>query len=152
MTKPAGSTPDNPIDSPVSWVAEQIKTYLATDGKETGFGNQMPLLLLTTKGRKSGLWKRTALICGEEDGSYLVVASMGGAPKHPVWYLNLQSNPEVHLRVKDRDLTAIARTATADEKPALWAKMVGIFPDYADYKLKTSREIPIVILNLVPEQ
>jgi deazaflavin-dependent oxidoreductase (nitroreductase family) len=75
---------------------------------------------------------------------------MGGAPKHPVWYLNLQANPEVRLQVKDKTFAAIARTATAEEKPALWEKMVAIYPDYADYQLKTDREIPIVILDPVP--
>jgi deazaflavin-dependent oxidoreductase (nitroreductase family) len=146
-----GQTPDNPIDSPTPWVAKQITAYLATDGREPDFRNGTPLLLLTVKGRKSGLWNRTALICGEDDGRYLIVASMGGAPKHPVWYLNLQANPEVRIQVKERVLTAIARTATLEEKPALWAKMVGIYGDYADYQEKTEREIPIVILEPVLE-
>jgi deazaflavin-dependent oxidoreductase (nitroreductase family) len=146
-----GQTPDNPVDSPTPWVAKQISDYLATDGREPDFRNGTPLLLLTVKGRKSGLWNRTALICGEDDGRYLIVASMGGAPKHPVWYLNLQANPEVRIQVKDRVLTAIARTATAEEKPALWAKMVGVYGDYADYQEKTEREIPIVILDPVLE-
>jgi deazaflavin-dependent oxidoreductase (nitroreductase family) len=146
----AGTTPDNPIDSPTPWVAKQIAAYLATDGREPDFRGGTPLLLLTVQGRKSGLWKRTALICGEDNGSYLVVASMGGAPKHPVWYLNLQANPEVRLQVKDKTFAATARTATAEEKPALWEKMVAIYPDYADYQLKTDREIPIVILDPVP--
>jgi len=147
MTELAGSTPDNPIDSPTPWVAKQISAYLATNGNEPDFRGGTPLLLLTVKGRKSGLWQRTALICGEVDGNYLVVASMGGAPKHPVWYLNLKANPEVQIQVKDRVMTAIARTATAEEKPALWEKMVGIYPDYADYQKKTEREIPVVILE-----
>ncbi|WP_349897228.1 nitroreductase family deazaflavin-dependent oxidoreductase [Parafrigoribacterium soli] len=149
MTEPAGSSPDNPIDSPTPWVAKQISAYLETNGEEPDFRGGTPLLLLTVKGRKSGLWQRTALICGEVDGNYLVVASMGGAPKHPIWYLNLKANPEVRIQVKDRVMTAIARTATAEEKPALWDKMVGIYPDYADYQLKTDREIPVVILEPV---
>lgn len=151
MTDNAGNTPDNPVDSPTPWVAQQISEYLATDGREPDFRNGTPLALLTTQGRKSGLWNRTALICGEDAGRYLVVASMGGAPKHPVWYLNLQANPEVRIQVKDRVVTAIARTATAEEKPALWAKMVGIYADYADYQEKTDREIPIVVLDPVVE-
>lgn len=149
MTERAGSTPDNPIDSPTPWVAKQISAYLATDGKEPDFRGGTPLLLLTVKGRKSGLWQRTALICGEVDGNYLIVASMGGAPKHPVWYLNLQTNPEVHLQVGGRKFAALARTATAEEKPALWEKMVGVYPDYADYQEKTERDIPVVILEPV---
>lgn len=149
MSDTAGSTPDNPIDSPTPWVAKQITEYLATDGKEPDFRNGTPLLLLTVKGRKSGLWKRTALICGEDDGRYLIVASQGGAPKHPSWYLNLKANPEVRIQVKDRVLNATARTATVEEKPALWSEMVGIYGDYADYQEKTERDIPIVILDPV---
>jgi deazaflavin-dependent oxidoreductase (nitroreductase family) len=149
MTELAGSTPDNPIDSPTPWVAQQISAYLKTNGEEPDFRGGTPLLLLTVKGRKSGLWQRTALICGEVDGNYLVVASMGGAPKHPVWYLNLKAHPEVRIQVKDRVMTAMARTATAEEKPALWEKMVGIYPDYADYQKKTEREIPVVFLEPV---
>jgi len=148
-TTPAGTTPENPIDSPTGWVAEQISAYLETNGAKPDFRNGTPLLLLTVRGRKSGLWQRTALICGEDAGRYLIVASMGGAPKHPLWYLNLTANPEVRLQVKDRVMTAIARTATAEEKPALWQKMVGVYPDYADYQRKTEREIPIVILDPV---
>ena len=151
MTDIAGSTPAHPIDNATPWVAKQISEYLATDGAEPKFRHGSPLLLLTVKGRKSGLWKRTALIYGEDAGRFLIVASLGGAPKHPVWYLNLVSNPEVHLRVKDRELTAMARTATAEEKPELWKKMVEIYPDYADYQLKTDRDIPVVILDPVAD-
>ncbi len=147
MTDSAGTTPENPIDSETPWVAEQISEYLATDGVEPSFRYGSPLLLLTVKGRKSGLWKRTALIYGEDAGRFLIVASKGGAPKHPAWYLNLEANPEVHLQVKERKFAAIARTANAAEKPALWQKMVGVYPDYADYQLKTERDIPVVILD-----
>ncbi|MEO6943565.1 MAG: nitroreductase family deazaflavin-dependent oxidoreductase [Lacisediminihabitans sp.] len=149
MTQDSGTSAEDPIDSPTPWVAKQISDYVATDGREPDFQDGTPLLLLTVKGRKSGLWKRTALICGEENGSYLVVASMGGAPKHPSWYLNLKANPEVRIQVNEKIMKAIARTATEDEKPALWEKMVGIFGDYADYQKKTERVIPIVILDPV---
>jgi deazaflavin-dependent oxidoreductase (nitroreductase family) len=150
VTNAAGSTPENPIDSATPWVANQINEYLATDGeKPDDFPYGAPLLLLTTKGRKSGEWKRTALIGAEDDGRYVIVASMGGAPKHPIWYLNLQENPEVRLQVKGQAFAANARTATAEEKPELWAKMVGLYPDYADYQEKTERDIPVVILDPV---
>jgi deazaflavin-dependent oxidoreductase (nitroreductase family) len=149
MTENAGATPQNPIDSPTPWVAEQISAYVATNGKEPNFRNGTPLLLLTVKGRKSGLWQRTALICGEVDGKYLIVASMGGAPTHPLWYLNLLDNPEVHVQVGERTFTALARTATPEEKPALWDAMVAIYSEYADYQQNTEREIPVVILDPV---
>lgn len=146
MNEP-GSSPDNPIDNDTPWVAKQIEQYLATGGREPVFRGGAPLVLLTTKGRKSGEWRRTCLIGAEDDGRYLIVASLGGAPRHPVWYLNLQANPEVRLRVGDKDITAIARTATPEEKPPLWDKMVGLYRDYADYQTKTDRDIPVVILE-----
>lgn len=105
------------------------------------------LLLLTTQGSKSGLWRRTVLIYGEHAGAYLLVASQGGAPEHPSWYVNLVNNPEVQLRVNERTFRAIARTATAEEKPALWDAMVAIWPAYADYQKKTDRDIPLVIVE-----
>ncbi|MCU1477991.1 MAG: hypothetical protein JWQ64_2684 [Subtercola sp.] len=142
-----GSSPENPIDNDAEWVKKQIDEYLATDGEKPLFRGSAPLLLLTTQGRKSGEWRRTALIHGEDEGRQIIVASLGGAPKHPVWYLNLQANPEVYLTVGASSFYGTARTATPEEKPALWQKMVAIYPDYADYQVKTDREIPIVIID-----
>ncbi len=146
MTDP-GSTPDVPIDNDTQWVKEQIDEYLATDGERPVFRHGSPLLLLTTQGGKSGLWRRTCLIYGEDEGRYLIVASLGGAPKHPSWYVNLERNPRVRLQVGAEIIDGIARTATAAEKPPLWKKMVEIYPDYADYQTKTDRDIPIVIVD-----
>lgn len=147
MSIDAGTDPFHPIDSITPWVSKQIGEYLQTDGEKPVFRDGIPLLLLTTKGRKSGSWHHTALIRGEDAGRFLVVASMGGAPTHPVWYLNLQANPEVYLRVGARTIRAMARTATPDEKPPLWDKLVRLYADYADYQEKTDREIPVVILE-----
>ncbi|CAN5134009.1 nitroreductase family deazaflavin-dependent oxidoreductase [soil metagenome] len=147
VTENPGSSPENPIDNSTPWVKAQIDEYLATDGAEPTFRYGSPLLLLTTKGRKSGEWRRTCLIHGEDDGRQIIVASLGGAPKHPIWYLNLEAHPEVYLQVKGESFAGIARTATAEEKPALWQKMVDIYPDYADYQEKTDREIPIVVID-----
>ena len=149
MSNDAGTDPLNPIDNETPWVSRQIVEYLATDGEKPEYPGGAPLLLLTTKGRKSGVWRRTALIYSEDAGRYLIVASLGGAAKHPVWYLNLETNPEVYLQVKGRKLRAIARTATASERPALWDNVVAVFPNYADYQTKTEREIPVVILEPV---
>lgn len=151
MTDDAGTDPLNPVDNETDWVAKQIAAYLATDGEQGSTLRGAPLLLLTTQGRKSGTWRRTALIFGESDGNYLVVASIGGAPKHPSWYRNLQANPHVYLQVYGRKLRASARTASPEEKPALWAAMVRIFPDYAEYQKKTERDIPVVILEPVAD-
>lgn len=139
--------PENIIDTETEWVAQQIREYRETDGERPVFRYDSPLLLLTTKGRKSGLWRRTCLIYGPHEGAYLVVASMGGAPKHPSWYLNLKANPRVWLQVGAEEFWAVARDATPEEKPQLWQKMVGIYPDYADYQENTDREIPVVVIE-----
>lgn len=152
MTDLPGTDPGNPIDSPTGWVAKHIALYVATDGKEGSSQRGAPLLLLTTQGRKSGKWRRTALIFGQTGGNYVVVASMGGAPKHPSWYLNLTANAEVRVRVYDRTFTATARTATPEEKPALWSMMATIWPDYDEYVRKTTRDIPVVILEPVGDR
>ncbi|MCB1281463.1 MAG: nitroreductase family deazaflavin-dependent oxidoreductase, partial [Salinibacterium sp.] len=147
MTTGKGSSPDNPIDNATSWVADHIKAFDNPDRSSWPDQRGAPLLLLTTKGAKSGLWRRTALIYGEDDGRYLIVASKGGHPNPPGWYVNLSANSEVHLQVRDRTFRAIARTATPEEKPKLWDLMVKIWPDYASYQEKTDRDIPVVILD-----
>ena len=142
--------PENIIDNKTPWVAKQIAKYIETDGAEPKFRYGSPLLLLTTQGKSSGKWRRTCLIGLESDGNYLVVASLGGAPKHPSWYVNLKANPRVWLQVGADEFWAIARDATPEEKPELWDAMVGVYPDYADYQKKTSRQIPVVVLE--PEE
>jgi deazaflavin-dependent oxidoreductase (nitroreductase family) len=139
------------VDSSSPWVAEQIAQYVETDGALPVFRYEAPLLLLTTQGRKSGEWRRTCLIYGPDADRYVIVASLGGAPKHPIWFLNLLANPRVWLQVGAESFWAIARVATPEEKPELWDKMVKIFPDYADYQVKTEREIPVVILEREPQ-
>ena len=135
------------IDNSTPWVARQIEQYVATDGVKPTFRYNAPLLLLTTRGRKTGEWRRTCLIYGADNDRLLIVASLGGAPTHPVWYLNLRDNPRVWVQVGGETFWAVARDATPEEKPDLWEKMVGIYPDYADYQTKTEREIPVVILE-----
>jgi deazaflavin-dependent oxidoreductase (nitroreductase family) len=134
-------------DSPEGWVSEHIQRYVETDGEQGHDWNGVPTLLLTTKGRKSGKLRRTALIYGKAGSSYLVVASKGGAENHPAWYLNLTENPEVAVQVGADDFTAIARTASQDEKPELWRTMAEIWPDYDEYQTKTDRPIPVVVLD-----
>jgi deazaflavin-dependent oxidoreductase (nitroreductase family) len=136
-------------DSPVSWVGDHIKQYVESDGAVGHLWNGYPTLLLTVVGRKSGTPRRTALIYGKDGDRYLLVASKGGAPEHPLWYLNLDANPTVEVQVEADTFTATARTATAREKPALWRTMVGIYPPYEEYQAKTDRDIPVVILERV---
>jgi deazaflavin-dependent oxidoreductase (nitroreductase family) len=134
-------------DSPRDWVAEHIRSYVATGGREGHLWRGMPTLLLTTRGRRSGVLRRTALIYGRDGDNYLVVASSGGSPRHPAWYLNLAADPEVRVQVRADAFRARARTATAEERPALWRTVTSIFPTYDQYQAKTGREIPLVILE-----
>jgi len=129
---------------------EHVSRYVETDGREGYWWNGVPTLILTTTGRKSGRRSSTPLIFGQHGDDYLVVASRGGADQPPAWYLNLQANPEVEVQVLGDKFSARARTATADEKPALWRQMTGIWPDYDNYQRKTERSIPVVILERQP--
>ena len=137
------------------WIQDHMARYIATDGADgylwdasLGGGKGMiATLLLTTIGRKSGKTLTLPLIFGQSGAEYVVVASKGGAPAHPAWYLNLQANPEVKVQIKGDKFTARARTANPQERAGLWPKMVAIYGPYADYQTKTDREIPIVILK-----
>jgi deazaflavin-dependent oxidoreductase (nitroreductase family) len=136
-------------DSPIGWVRRHIRRYVETDGRSGHNWNGRDALLLTTRGRKSGRLRRTALIYGRDGDRYLVMASGGGEPAHPSWYLNLVDNPEVTVQVRAETFAARARTATDEEKPLLWERMVAIFPKYNRYQQKTTRNIPVVILERV---
>lgn len=127
---------------------EHVERYRATDGAEGyEWQNGTTILLLGTKGRKSGREYTHPLIFREHDGAYLVVASKGGAPEPPAWYVNLQADPEVTVQIKGEVFAARARTATAEEKPQLWREMTEAWPAYDEYQQKTSREIPVVVLE-----
>jgi deazaflavin-dependent oxidoreductase (nitroreductase family) len=127
---------------------EHVRTYRETGG-EVGHNwkEGTSILLLTTKGRKSGEPRTTPLIYGTAGDDYVIVASKGGADEPPGWYVNLQADPDVELQVHDEVFPARARTATAEEKPELWRTMVGEWPHYDDYQEKTDREIPVVVLE-----
>jgi deazaflavin-dependent oxidoreductase (nitroreductase family) len=139
------------------WIKNHVSRYIATNGADgylwdasLGGGKGMiATLLLTTVGRKSGRVLTLPLIFGRSGADYVVVASKGGAPAHPAWYLNLQANPQVQVQVKAEKFTAHAHTADADERAVLWPRMVEIYAPYADYQAKTQRQIPVVILKSV---
>jgi deazaflavin-dependent oxidoreductase (nitroreductase family) len=145
----AKSSDGQVFDSPTGWVKSHIKTYVESDGKKGHLWRGFPTLLLTTHGRKSGKLRRTALIYGQDGPNYLLVASNGGDPNHPSWYLNLSANPDVELQVGTEKFHARARTANSTEKPRLWKIMSRIFPKYDEYQAKAGREIPLVILEPV---
>lgn len=139
------------FDSPRGWVQSHIKEYVESDGKKGHRWRGWPTLLLTTRGRKSGKLRRTALIYGRDGERYLLVASNGGASEHPLWYLNLSEDPNVELQVGADKFAARARTATPKEKPRLWKIMSKIYPQYDKYQAKANREIPLVIVEPVEE-
>jgi deazaflavin-dependent oxidoreductase (nitroreductase family) len=127
---------------------EHVERYRATDGDEGHEWRGTQTLLLTTTGRRSGEPRTTPLIyapAGEDQ--YTVIASKGGSDAPPAWYLNLSEDPEVEIQIKDDRFRAHARTAGPDEKPAMWETMAAEWPDYDEYQRKTSREIPVVVLE-----
>jgi deazaflavin-dependent oxidoreductase (nitroreductase family) len=126
---------------------EHVERYRATDGAEGHEWQGTQTLLLTTTGRKSGEPRTTPLIYAPAGDSYAIVASRGGSDEPPAWYLNLSENPEVEVQVMADRFKARARTASAEEKPALWKKMVAEWPSYDEYQRKTDREIPVVLLE-----
>lgn len=128
---------------------EHVARYQETDGAEGHDWQGTVTLLLTTTGRRTGRPRTTPLIYQPEGDAYLVVASKGGADEPPLWYLNLQENPEVQVQVKGDRFTARARTATPEEKPRFWKKMAATWPQYDEYQTKTDREIPVVVLERV---
>ncbi len=139
------------------WIKNHLARYIATDGADGylwdaslgGGKGLVPTLLLTTTGRKSGRELTLPLIFGRSGPNYVVVASKGGAPTHPAWYLNLQANPEVKVQVKAAKFTAHTHTADTAERATLWPMMVDIYGPYAAYQTKTDRQIPVVVLKPV---
>ncbi len=121
--------------------------YKASGGRIGGRFKAAPVLLLTTTGRKTGKRRTTPLLYGEDAGRYVVVASVGGAPKHPAWYLNLGGTGETTIEVDGRKLAVNAETALAAERARLWTLMTQLYPGYDAYQTKTSREIPVVVLT-----
>lgn len=125
-----------------------VQRYIETDGEEGyDWRNGTKILVLFTTGRKSGEERANALIMEPDGDDYLIVASKGGAPAPPAWFLNLEAEPDVEVQVKGDRFKAKARTATPAEKPRMWQKMTAAWPDYDNYQQKTEREIPVVVLE-----
>jgi deazaflavin-dependent oxidoreductase (nitroreductase family) len=135
-------------DSTELFGLEHVARYLATDGEEGYFWrNGTTILLLFTKGRKSGEERATPLIFQPHGDAFLVVASKGGTDQPPAWFLNLEAEPEAEIQVKGDRFPVRARVASAEEKAEMWAKMTAVWPDYDDYQERTEREIPVVVLE-----
>lgn len=126
---------------------EHVRRYRETDGQEGHDWNGTQALILTTSGRKSGDPRDSALIYGMSGDNPVIVASKGGHPAHPAWYLNLDANPDVEVQIWGDRFPARARTATGDERDELWTEMLKHWPQYDSYQEKTDREIPVVVLE-----
>jgi deazaflavin-dependent oxidoreductase (nitroreductase family) len=135
--------------SALDWSREQAEKYMESGGTEGTELQGKPVILLTTIGAKSGKLRKTPLMRVEHDGEYAIVASLGGAPKNPVWYQNVKKNPRVE--VQDGPITADyeAREVFGDEKAVWWERAVAVWPDYAEYQEKTDRQIPVFVLTPV---
>jgi deazaflavin-dependent oxidoreductase (nitroreductase family) len=127
--------------------AEHVRRYQESDGAVGYEWNGVSTLLLTTTGRRSGQPRTNALIFARDGDDYLIIASMGGAPDHPSWYLNLEAAPEAEIQVRGDHIPVVARTASPAEKSRLWKVMTGIWPNYDTYQSRTDRDIPLVVLT-----
>jgi deazaflavin-dependent oxidoreductase (nitroreductase family) len=134
-------------DSPDEYVAAHIRRFLETDGRPRPGVND---LLLTTRGRRSGKFRRTVLVHARDGERFILAASNAGADHHPAWYLNLVADPHVTVQVGTEVFAATAHTATATEKPRLWALIVAAMPSYRAYQESTARDIPVVVVERRP--
>ena len=129
------------------WARKQAELYEASGGTEGVDLRGRRVIVLTSVGAKTGKLRKTALMRVEHDGVYAVVASLGGAPKHPVWYFNITANPHVELQDGPDKNDYLAREVTGDEKAVWWERAVEAWPDYATYQEKTSRQLPVFVLE-----
>ncbi len=129
------------------WARKAADNYEASNGTKSNLLRGRPVIVLTSVGAKSGKLRKTALMRVEHDGDYAVVASLGGAAKHPVWYYNLKAEPHVELQDGAVKLDYLAREVDGDEKAIWWERAVETWPDYAKYQTKTKRQIPVFVLE-----
>ncbi|HEY4376317.1 MAG TPA: nitroreductase family deazaflavin-dependent oxidoreductase [Acidimicrobiales bacterium] len=136
--------------SPSTWVSDQVAAYEASGGAEanTLLDTGLPIIIVTTRGNKSGKIRKTALMRVEHDGEYALVASQGGAPKHPVWYFNLKADPQA-VRIQDgpEPFDAEVREVSGDERAEWWERSVAAYPPYAEYQERTERVIPVFVAS-----
>ena len=131
------------------WARENAEEYMQSGGTRGAELNGRPVILLTTVGAKTGKLRKTPLMRVERDGSYAIVASLGGAPKNPVWYHNVKANPEVQIQIGARKRKMIAREASPQEEAQLWPKLEAMYPEFAEYRARCEgvRHIPVLIFD-----
>ena len=139
------------------WISEHLELYRSDpqkghdwDSTAVGGPGVLPVLLLTTTGRKSGALRTLPLIYKKVEGAYVIIASKGGAPSHPAWYLNLMADPQCRIQVAHDHFKVRARVAEGDERESMWRQLVEIYPPYTDYQAATERQIPVVVLDPEP--
>jgi deazaflavin-dependent oxidoreductase (nitroreductase family) len=135
------------FDNPTGWIRKHVRAYVESGGAKGHRYYGHEALLLTTRGRRSGKLRRTALYYGMDGDRYVLVGSDGGKPTDPGWYHNILANPAVVVQVRDETFAALARPADPEERPRLWELMVGVFPTYAAYEKKARRELPVVVVE-----
>ena len=133
--------------STADWARTQAERFEASDGGQAGTLRGRPVIVMTSLGAKTGKLRKTALMRVEHDGVYAVVASIGGAPEHPVWYWNLKAEPNVELQDGSVKRDYVAREVTGEEKAVWWERAVETWPDYAKYQARTARQIPVFVLE-----
>lgn len=136
--------------SPAAWVRDQVEEYESSGGERanTLLDTGLPVIIVTTRGNRSGKLRKTPLMRVEHDGEYVLVASKGGAPTHPVWYHNLKADPaSVTLQDGPEPFDASARELSGDERAEWWERAVAAFPMYAEYQTKTDRVIPLLLIS-----
>jgi deazaflavin-dependent oxidoreductase (nitroreductase family) len=138
---------ETPLSSPTDWVSDHVRRYVDSDGGDGHIMNGVQCLLLTTRGHKSGQLRRTPLVYGQDGDRFVIIASRGGNDSHPAWFLNVEADPEVEIQVLAEHHRLRARIAEGEERTAKWKMMVEIFAEFEEYQKKTSRQIPVVILE-----
>lgn len=133
--------------SPTGWVRKQVETYEKSGGTEGTTIRGMAVVVITSLGAKTGKLRKNPVMKVEHDGTYAAVASLGGSPRHPVWYYNIREHPLVELQDGPVKKDMVAREVTGEEKAIWWKRAVAAYPDYADYQRKTEREIPVFVLE-----
>ncbi len=137
--------------SPAAWVREQVEEYEGSGGtrgttlRDTG----LPVVIVTNRGARTGKVRKTPVMRVEHDGCYAMVASKGGAPEHPLWYHNIRAHPRVELQDGPRKQEMVAREVTGSEREQWWQRAVAAYPPYAEYQQKTTRQIPVFVLEPV---